>query len=345
MTARQVIGKFSKDRASDAIPIPAESTPATSFPVGALRSWSGSAARLVLAAAWLVSTLAARGLADTPAATHRLWSGDAPGAVGSEEKDIPKLVLYLDARRPAGDPQAAVPVVVVCPGGGYGGLAFDHEGHQIARWYNAHGIAAVIVDYRHRGKGYGHPAPLLDAQRAIRTVRAKAVDWKVNSAQVGVMGFSAGGHLASTAGTHFDAGRADADDPVDRFSCRPDFMILCYPVIAFDKSFTHRGSQRNLLGESPDPELVKSLSNETQVTAECPPAFLFHTQEDEPVPVENSLVFYEALCRAKVPAELHVYQKGPHGVGLAANLPATSSWPDRCLQWLRLQGLAVLEPQ
>ena len=344
MTSVQTIAKCSKERASDAIPLHPEShSPKTR---AGLSRISGTTRILLVILCFVLAfpVNSASQAAETTPATQRLWDGDAPGALGSTEKDVPKLVLYLDAKRPAAEPQATVPVVVVCPGGGYGGLAFDHEGHQIARWYNDHGIAAVIVDYRHRGKGYGHPAPLLDAQRAIRTVRAKADEWKLNAGQVGIMGFSAGGHLASTAGTHFDAGRADAADPVDRFSCRPDFMILCYPVIAFDQPFTHRGSQRNLLGDNPDQELLRLLSNETQVTAQSPPAFLFHTQEDEPVPVENSLVFYEALVRAKVPAELHVYQKGPHGVGLAASLPATSSWPDRCLQWLRLQGLAVLEP-
>ena len=343
MNVSQTPREFSKDRALDAIPLPAKS------PVPGCPNRFAARPLARQAAGWMLMTMllvgfTARSQAETLPGSHRLWAGDAPGALGSAEKDVPKLVLYLDAKRTSETQDKEVPVVVVCPGGGYGGLAFDHEGHQIARWFNEHGIAAVIVDYRHRGKGYGHPAPLLDAQRAVRTIRAKAEAWKLNPRQVGIMGFSAGGHLVSTVGTHFDAGQADAEDPVDRFSSRPDFMILCYPVIAFDQPFTHRGSQRNLLGENPDPELVRSLSNETQVTAECPPAFLFHTQEDEPVPVENSLVFYEALCRAKVPAELHVYQKGPHGVGLAAGLPGTSTWPDRCLQWLRLQGLTVLKP-
>jgi acetyl esterase/lipase len=153
------------------------------------------------------------------------------------------------------------------------------------------------------------------------------------------MGFSAGGHLASSAGTHFDAGNASSDDPIERVSCRPDFLILCYPVISFVTRYTHQGSKRNLLGQNPDAKLVESMSSELAVTAETPPTFLFHTNEDTGVPPENSVLFYMALRKAGVPAEMHVFEKGPHGVGLAQKLPALAAWPDLCAAWLRGRGL------
>jgi acetyl esterase/lipase len=265
-----------------------------------------------------------------------LWPNEAPGAKGDRPEDKPTLIVYLPEKE-----TATGTAVCICPGGGYGHLAMDHEGHQIAQWFNAMGVAGFIVDYRHRRKGYGHPAPLQDAQRAIRTVRARAQEWGVEPDRIGVMGFSAGGHLASTAATHFDAGNPDAEDPIERGSSRPDFAILCYPVIMFDEAHTHRGSQRNLLGEDPDPELVRSLSNEKQVTPETPPTFLFHTDEDKGVPSENSVQFYLALRRAKVPAELHVFRQGRHGLGLAADMPGTELWPGLCQAWLR--GLGLLE--
>src|SRR6188472_1871310 len=193
--------------------------------------------------------------------TELLWPAGAPGAKGTEAKDKPTLIIYLPEKDKANGG-----AIVVCPGGGYGGLAMDHEGHQIARWLNENGIAAFICDYRHRGKGYGHPAPLEDAQRAIRTVRSRAKEFGVEPGKIGILGFSAGGHLTSTAVTHFDAGDSAASDSVMRASARPDFGILCYPVIAFDQPFTHRGSQRNLLGEGATADLVASLSNEKQVT-------------------------------------------------------------------------------
>ena len=265
-----------------------------------------------------------------------LWPEGAPGALGDRPEDKPTLIIYLPEKE-----EATGTAVCVCPGGGYGHLAMDHEGHQIAQWFNSMGVAGFIVDYRHRRKGYGHPAPLQDAQRAIRTARSRAGEWGVDPSRIGVMGFSAGGHLASTAATHFDAGRPDAEDRIERASCRPDFAILCYPVIMFDEAYTHRGSQRNLLGEDPDPELVRSLSNEKQVTPETPPTFLFHTDEDKGVPAENSVQFYLALRRAKVPAELHIYRQGRHGLGLAPETPGTGNWPEQCEGWMR--GLGLLE--
>ena len=274
--------------------------------------------------------------------TVLLWPDGAPGAKGDRAEDKPTLTIYLPEEE-----KAVGSAVVICPGGGYGGLAVDHEGHQIAKWFNSLGVAGFIVEYRHRGKGYGHPAPLQDAQRAIRTVRAGAAEWKIDPQKIGVMGFSAGGHLASTTGTHFDDGDPDAADAIQRASCRPDFMILCYPVIAFDEPYTHRGSQNNLLGSEPDAALVRSLSNEKQVTAQTPPTFLFHTDEDKGVPSENSVFFYLALRRAGVPAEIHIYQKGPHGVGLctgvgqyAKKIPGTDIWPKCCEAWLA--GLGML---
>lgn len=279
--------------------------------------------------------LAALAVAAEPK-TELLWPQGAPGAKGEQPADKPTLIIALPEAEKANGT-----AVVICPGGGYGHLAMKHEGADFAQWFNALGIAAFICDYRHHGKGYGHPAPLQDAQRAIRTVRARAAEWKVDPAKIGIIGFSAGGHLASTAGTHFDAGDSQSDDPIQRVSCRPDFMILCYPVIAWDQPYTHRGSQRNLLGESPAPELVRSLSNETQVTPNTPPTFLFHTDADTAVPVENSLVFYQALRAAGVPAELHIYRTGAHGLGLAPKEPGAVNWPKQCEDWLA--GLGFLK--
>ena len=271
---------------------------------------------------------AGRAIGESPF-PHRLWKTAAPGALGNDEKDVPKLLVH----RLAGD--EIRPATVIFPGGGYGGLAMGHEGQEVAEWLNDLGIAAFVLDYRHRGKGYGHPVPLQDAQRAVRMVRSKAAEWKIDRNRIGVIGFSAGGHLASTLATHFDPGRSDARDEIDRVSCRPDFVVLCYPVVALDEPYTHRGSQRNLLGDSPSPELVRSLSNEKQVTRDTPPTFLFHTDQDEAVPAENSWVMFGALRKAGVPAELHIYHAGRHGVGLARHIPGTSSWPDRCVEWLK----------
>jgi len=267
---------------------------------------------------------------------ERLWPGGAPGARGDEDGDKPSLTVYL----PPAD-HATGAAVVICPGGGYGNLAMDHEGHQVAQWLNSFGVAGFILKYRHRGVGYGHPAPLHDAQRAIRIVRARAKEWGVEPDRVGILGFSAGGHLASSAGTHFDGGRPDAPDPIDRASCRPDFMVLVYPVISFTEPYAHRGSRKNLLGENPDPRLVESFSNEKQVTPRTPPTFLVHTDEDEGVPAENSIAFFLALRKANVPAEIHIYAKGKHGFGLGKKPDPVATWPDRCLDWMR--GLGLLD--
>ncbi len=263
--------------------------------------------------------------------TLRLWEqGDAPGALGNEEKDVPTITLYLP--KPSSKP---TPALVIFPGGGYGHLAIDHEGHQIAKWANDIGMVGIIVSYRHRNRGYGHPAPMLDAQRAIRLTRAKAKDWNVNPQKIGVIGFSAGGHLTTTVLTHFDSGEPRQLDPIDQVSCRPDFGIVCYAVIAFDEAYTHKGSQRNLLGDDPHPDLVKHLSNEKQVTNQTPPCFVWHTAEDKVVPAENSLRFFSALVTAGVPAELHIFPKGRHGIGLGADFPGANQWPDLAENWMK----------
>lgn len=261
-----------------------------------------------------------------------LWPNGAPGAVGSEDRDKPEVRVYLPPKKKANGA-----AIVICPGGGYGVLATDHEGHQIAKWANSIGVAGFVVKYRLAPR-YRHPAPLQDAQRAIRFVRANAKQFGVAPSRIGILGFSAGGHLASTAATHFDEGDKASDDAVARQSSRPDFAVLCYPVISFTEKFGHTGSAKNLLGENSSPELLENLSNDKQVTANTPPTFLFHTGEDPGVPVENSLAFYAACRRAKVPAELHVYQDGPHGVGLGFADPAVFGWKDRLAAWLQSNG-------
>ena len=268
---------------------------------------------------------------------HLLWPDGAPGALGMQAADQPKITVY---RAPVESATGAA--VVVCPGGGYSRLAADHEGKQVGEWLNALGVSAFVLQYR-LGPRYRHPVPLLDAQRAIRLVRARATDWGVDPARVGILGFSAGGHLASTAATHFGDGRPDASDPVERQGSRPDFAVLAYPVISLVDPPAHSGSRRNLLGEPADPALVELLSNERQVTPRTPPTFLFHTADDAAVPVANSLLFFEALQKAGVPAELHVFPHGKHGVGLAASDPALSAWPRLCTTWM--DGLGLLKPK
>jgi acetyl esterase/lipase len=258
-----------------------------------------------------------------------LWPEGAPGALGEEEKDRPGVTVT----RPPEEAGTDV-AVVVCPGGGYGGLALGHEGVDIAQWWKRLGVTSIVLEYRHRGKGYGHPTPLQDVQRAIRWTRHRAEDWGIAPEKIGVMGFSAGGHLASSVGTHFDSGDPRAEDPIDRESCRPDFLILCYPVIAFGEPYTHTGSQRNLLGADPPESLVLEMSSEKQVREDTPPTFLFHTDQDEVVPPENSVAFYMALRRANVPAELHIFREGRHGIGLARDIPGNRRWPDLCRAWL-----------
>lgn len=259
--------------------------------------------------------------------SFRLWLYGAPGALGSEDKDAPTLTPFL-AENPTGA------AIVVCPGGGYGGLA-AHEGKDYALWLNSLGIHAFVLKYRLGSGGYRHPRMLEDAARAVRTLRSRASEWSIDKARVGIIGSSAGGHLASTLLTHFDAGNPNSEDAVDRESSRPDLGILCYPVITLGE-FTHSGSKKNLLGENPSPELVNFLSNELQVTRDTPPTFLWHTLEDLAVPVENSLLFASALRKHGVPFDLHIYEKGRHGIGLANGHP----WTKDCEFWLKQRGFA-----
>lgn len=271
--------------------------------------------------------------AGDPPKIELLWPKGAPGAVGTEERDKPSLTIHL----PPAD-KATGTAVVVCPGGGYGGLAVGHEGKDPAEWLNRHGIAAFVLRYR-LGPRYHHPAPLQDAQRALRIVRSRAGEWKLDPKRIGIWGFSAGGHLASTAATHFDDGNADAEDLIERVSCRPDFAILCYPVITLRPPYAHMGSRHNLLGDKPDDKLVDSLCSEKQVRKRTPPTFLFHTNADTAVPPENSILFYQALRKAGVPAELHIYEVGQHGVGLAVGRGAAAAWPDQLAAWMKTRGL------
>jgi acetyl esterase/lipase len=261
-----------------------------------------------------------------------LWPDGAPGALGTAESDRPSLTIYPAARAP-------VPTgVVVAPGGGYGGLANDHEGRQVAAYFNAMGVSAFVLRYR-LGPRYHHPIQIGDASRAVRYVRAMAAELKIAPNRIGLMGFSAGGHLAATTATLANAGRPDETDPIERLSSRPDFLILGYPVISFDPAIAHMGSRRNLLGDDPDPALVALLSAERQVTPDTPPTFLFHTTADGAVPAENSIRFYLALKAAKVPVELHIFENGPHGVGLALGDPSLGAWPVLLTNWLRGRGL------
>lgn len=264
-----------------------------------------------------------------------LWDQGAPGALGDAPSDKPTITFY----RPSGPAARGVATaVIIAPGGGYQSLATSYEGTQEAYWFNALGVAAFVLQYR-LGPRYHHPIELGDAQRAIRLVRSRAKEWNVAPDRIGMMGFSAGGHLAATAGTHYDSGDPDAPDVVDRAGSRPDFLILAYPVITMQQSFTHAGSRRNLLGENPDPKLVDDLSNELHVTAQTPPTFIFQTTNDNVVPVENSVAFYLALTKAKVPAEMHLFQSGPHGVGMALTDPALSPWTTLLANWMRARGL------
>ncbi|HVK11853.1 MAG TPA: alpha/beta hydrolase [Gemmataceae bacterium] len=268
-----------------------------------------------------------------------LWGDKIPGPTGSDPANIPTLAAHL-----APADKATGTAVVVCPGGGYSGRAVDHEGKQIADWLNARGVHAFILKYRtaneSKVKPPIEPGPMLDVQRAVRTVRAKAKDWGVDPKRVGVWGFSAGGHLASTAATHFDAGDAKAADAIDRTSSRPDFAILAYPVISMKEGVTHNGSRNNLIGPKADAKLVEFYSNELHVTKDTPPTFLFHTVEDKAVLLENSKLFEAALKKAGVEGcKLYVEQTGPHGIGLGQKLKEPSKWPAELEAWLKERGL------
>lgn len=262
-----------------------------------------------------------------------LWPDGAPGALGNEPHDTPTLTPY-----PAKERTGLRAAVVICPGGGYGKLA-PHEGRDYALWLKTLGITGFVLKYRLGSDGYRHPCMLLDARRALRWVRAHARLWDVDPDRIGVMGSSAGGHLASMLLTQHSAGRPLDPDPVERVSSRPDLGVLCYPVITMAGDVTHAGSKRNLLGEDPSPALAESVSSEAQVRADTPPCFIWHTWEDASVKVENSLDFARALRRHGVPFDLHVYQAGRHGLGLADSPPfhAPHPWAADLAYWLRLQ--------
>lgn len=265
--------------------------------------------------------------------TQLLWPGGAPGAVGTGPGHEPSITVYLPAPE-----KATGTAIVVCPGGGYGTLALDHEGEQIGQWLIGEGIAAFVLQYRH-APSYGHPYPLMDAQRAVRTVRYNAEKWGLKTGRIGILGFSAGGHLTASTGILHEGGKADAEDPIDRVSARPDFMVPVYPVITMQDDYTHKGSRKNLLGDNPDPALVEHYSLERQVTADTPPAFLVHTTDDQAVPVENNVQLYLALHHAGVPVEMHIYEKGQHGLGLGGGNAAFATWPAHCIDWLKVRGL------
>lgn len=248
----------------------------------------------------------------------------------------PEMTVYLPSKR-----TATGQAVVICPGGGYQYLSYNWEGSDPARFLCAKGIAAIVLKSRlpnSKSNIVSHLSPLMDAKRAIRTVRFYAAKWNIKRDAIGIMGFSAGGHLASTAGTHFDAGDLRATDSIEQQSSRPDFMVLIYPVISMSKPIMHPGSRNNLLGQQPDAELAKLYSNELQVTKETPPTFLLHTTDDKTVPVENSLLFYQALKDNGVPAEMHIYPKGGHGFGLGMGKGSVDGWMGLCVEWLRGLG-------
>lgn len=291
----------------------------------------------MLAALFLTLTAAA----DPAPQTFPLWPGKAPLAAGDTATDKPELTAYRP-EKPNGT------AVVVCPGGGYGFLANDHEGKQVAEFFVKQGVTAFVLKYRIVAKDRPGPlgeAPLLDAQRALRLVRSKAREYAIDPSRVGIMGFSAGGHLASTAATHYDKGGLKNDDDVEKQSCRPDFAILAYPVISMEDGVTHGGSRKNLLGDKPDAKLIELYSNEKQVKKDGPPVFVFHTSADTAVVPENAVRFYLACKKASVPVEMHIYEKGKHGVGLGRDPKWTGgeksveTWPDRLTDWLTAREL------
>lgn len=254
-----------------------------------------------------------------------LWPNGAPYAIGTEPEDCPSITPYLL------ESNQQSPCIIVCPGGGYS-MRAAHEGEPIAKWLNQNGISSVVLNYR--VNPYKHPSPLLDIQRAIRTIRFKAKEWNIDPQRIGVLGFSAGGHLAATVGTHYDLGTPTSEDPIERESSRPDLMVLCYAVISMIE-FPHN---KNLLGENPTEELRLLLSNEKHVTPDTPPAFLWITADDSAVPVENNLMFGTALSENKVPFELHIFESGRHGLGLATDNPNIKPWTQLCELWLKKQG-------
>lgn len=275
----------------------------------------------------------------------KVWPNGAPDSNGMTQpeeifdgkrvRNVSVAEMYVYLPKMGVNTRAAV---VICPGGGYGMEAMDHEGYDMASWLAQQGVAGIVLKYR---LPYGHDQiPLEDAQRAIRIVRQKAAEWGINPSRIGIAGSSAGGHLASTAGTSFDLGKPDSSDPIEKFSCRPDFMLLLYPVITFNEEFGHMGSRTNLIGPGNNWELVKKYSNEMNVSSQTPPTFLVLTDDDDVVPSQNSVQFYLALKKFNVPAEMHIFRNGGHGFGMnRKNLPV-DQWPNLFIQWLKAQGIA-----
>jgi acetyl esterase/lipase len=263
-----------------------------------------------------------------------LWPDGAPGALGTSSNDIPTLTPYL-----ADPTNATGAAMIICPGGGYSHLA-PHEGNDYALWLNQHGVTCFVLKYRLGSSGYHYPVEFQDGERAMRWVRAHADEYKIDSNRIGIMGSSAGGHMASMLVTHFDSGDTNSTDVIERQSSRPDIGILCYPVITMGE-FTHQGSKSSLLGKDPSPELVQKTSSELQVTTNTPPCFVWGTYEDKTVPIENELMFAAALRKNHVPFDLHIYQKGGHGMGLGNHKDPTAPlhpWTADCLFWLKAQG-------
>lgn len=266
----------------------------------------------------------------------RLWEGDAPGALGKEDKDIPTLTLY----KPDAD-KANGAAIVICPGGSYWGLA-EHEGAGYANYLTKFGITACVLKYRLASGGYHNPAMITDAARAVRVVRYHAKDWGIDPNRVGIMGSSAGGHLASSLVTHYEKEVPNELDPIDKLSSRPDVGILCYAVITMEEDFTHQGTKKNLLGEEPSEGMVDYMSGEKMVSKDTPPCFIWHTWEDNAVPVENSIQFAAALRKAGVPFDLHIYEKGNHGIGLAEKKTESGEtdvhpWGKDLIYWLKIR--------
>jgi len=276
-----------------------------------------------------------------------LWENEIPNAQKTNEEEIsvetdivriskvqnPTIEVYLPSKK-----TATGQAVVICPGGGYAILAYDWEGSDVARWLNSKGIAGIVLKYRlpnSKSNVVSHKSPLMDAQKAMRLVRYNAEKWNINKEEVGVMGFSAGGHLASTLGTHFDEKLNESKDLVNFISARPDFMVLMYPVITMKEPYVHKGSRNNLLGPEPSNELINHFSNEMQVKQNTPPTFIVHSGDDKGVPIENSLMFYKALREKDIPAEMHFFPSGGHGYSMAQKNESLRSWPDLLNVWLR----------
>lgn len=304
--------------------------------ISSLLSFSGVGGAALLPALLLCATVAAQGTGEL------LWSDVAPGRSGDSANFRPTLLSY-----PASGANANGAAVLICPGGGYGSLAYEKEGINVAKKMNTYGLSAFVVKYRH-APGFKHPIPSDDAKRAMRIIRSRAKALKIDTNRIGIMGFSAGGHLASTVAAHYDLGLPNGKDSIDRQSCKPAFAILVYAVITMLDPYTHVGSRNNLIGNPAPANLVQLLSNEKHIRADSPPTFLMHSRTDGTVRYQNSQMYYDSCLKAKVAAKLLLYPTGGHGVGLAdgsaqtSNDPVLRGWPDSCVKWL--DGLALLKP-